>query len=311
MDARRALILLAAAVLSAGCEARTDVQSRPLIRLATTRAFSTAFLTEYVRGLTSINPRLVDLETSSAAIQALQRGDVEVGFALADVTYFAHTGELQNGPFEGRLRAIAMLPAIPLHLVVGKNSGIRTLEDLRHRAVRLGAPGGGSERVPELILNAFRPPLPVHLVTTPPVDPLVDGLEHGRFDARFLMAAVPSTQIRDALDRGARLVPVEGPAIERLFIEYPFVRRLELQAGLYPHQATPISTVGVDALIVCRSDLEEGVVYQLTRQFFEAFPRLVSLLPSLRSMNLELAPATPIPLHPGASRYYREQEILR
>jgi TRAP-type uncharacterized transport system substrate-binding protein len=28
-------------------------------------------------------------------------------------------------------------------------------------------------------------------------------------------------------------------------------------------------------------------------------------------IDVELGPATPIPLHPGAARYYRERELLQ
>jgi len=40
-------------------------------------------------------------------------------------------------------------------------------------------------------------------------------------------------------------------------------------------------------------------------------PKLSSLVGSLRLMNLDQASATSIPLHDGAARYYREQELFR
>jgi TRAP-type uncharacterized transport system substrate-binding protein len=64
-------------------------------------------------------------------------------------------------------------------------------------------------------------------------------------------------------------------------------------------------------LIVCRRDLDEQVVNDLTEQLFAVFPRLARIEATLRFLNLEEAPATPIPLHPGAARYYRERELSR
>jgi TRAP-type uncharacterized transport system substrate-binding protein len=70
-------------------------------------------------------------------------------------------------------------------------------------------------------------------------------------------------------------------------------------------------TIGVDSILVCRRELDEGLVYELTKFFFQALPTLSFSQDALRSMDLEQAPATPIPLHAGAARYYRERELMR
>ena len=49
----------------------------------------------------------------------------------------------------------------------------------------------------------------------------------------------------------------------------------------------------------------------LTRRFFDALPSLSSSQDALRFIDLEQAPAMPIPLHEGAARYYRERELLQ
>lgn len=64
-------------------------------------------------------------------------------------------------------------------------------------------------------------------------------------------------------------------------------------------------------LIVCRRDLDERTVYRLTEQLFNVFPRLARVEATLRFLNLDEAPATPIPLHKGAARYFRERELSR
>jgi TRAP-type uncharacterized transport system substrate-binding protein len=62
--------------------------------------------------------------------------------------------------------------------------------------------------------------------------------------------------------------------------------------------------------MVCRADLEEQTAYELTRQFFDILAALPAA-DSLRLMNVDSAPATPIPLHQGAARYFRERELFR
>ena len=84
-----------------------------------------------------------------------------------------------------------------------------------------------------------------------------------------------------------------------------------MPGGIYfghPH-STP--TIGVDSLLLCRAELDEDLVYNLTKAFFEVLPDLSSEVESLRLMNISRASATPIPLHRGAARYYRERELMR
>lgn len=103
-----------------------------------------------------------------------------------------------------------------------------------------------------------------------------------------------------------RLLPVSDAVIARLRAEYPFIKPVVLPPGELPAQHESIQTVGVDQLLICRRDLDGKLVYGLTKELF-AWPEFKSRY----SLTREFAAATPIPLHPGAARYYREQEILR
>ena len=62
--------------------------------------------------------------------------------------------------------------------------------------------------------------------------------------------------------------------------------------------------------MICRTDLDERLVYNLTKQLFASLEGL-SERGALRSMDIDQAPATPIPLHDGAARFYRERELSR
>jgi TRAP-type uncharacterized transport system substrate-binding protein len=98
------------------------------------------------------------------------------------------------------------------------------------------------------------------------------------------------------------------PDIQRLRHEYPFFRMMAMRVGAI--DGGEPRTIGVYNLLICRSDLEESLVHDVTQIFFDALPRLSSQHQGLRSMELEQAPATPIPLHEGAGRYYRERELF-
>jgi uncharacterized protein len=117
--------------------------------------------------------------------------------------------------------------------------------------------------------------------------------------------------VTTAARAGARLMPLAGPPIERLRHDYPFLRVTVIPRDAYPGVVDKVRTIGVDSLLVCRRDLDETLVYDLTRRFFELLPSLSASQGALRFMDLDQAPATPIPLHDGAARFYRERELLR
>jgi len=52
-------------------------------------------------------------------------------------------------------------------------------------------------------------------------------------------------------------------------------------------------------------------VYQLTRNLFEGVPELAARHAAASLIDPAQGPTTPIPLHPGAARYYRERELLQ
>ena len=263
----------------------------------------------------SVRDLLVETMPSGGAVanaEAIQRGDADLGFAFADVAYLAF-GTGLNGvarPYD-RLRGIAVLQLTPLHLVVRPGSGIQSIADLRGRRVSVGLPSTGTALTVRLVLAEFGLGPAEMDMRGLSFNDAARQLVDGSLDAMFDTAIYPADSVQMALDAGARLVPITGPSVERLRHEYPFFRPALIPRHTYARVTEPVETVGVDSLLVCRRDLDATVVYKLTKGFFEALPLLSSSVDALRFMDLDQSPATPIPLHAGAARFYRERELLR
>ena len=130
---------------------------------------------------------------------------------------------------------------------------------------------------------------------------------------RLTLAAAHKADVatQATIREGAYLIPIEGLAIDQLRRRHPFVRATAIPRNIYPGQDRVIPTIGLDMVIVCRRDLDEAVVHDLAQQLFDTFPRLSGVEASLRFLKPDRAPATPIPLHSGAARYFRERELSR
>jgi len=266
----------------------------------------------YAKSFTSISVETHPSAGAVANVEAIQRNEADVGFTFADVAYVAYVRGLGgvSQPYD-RLRAIAVLQLTPLHFVVRARSGITTIGDLRNKRVSMGPPGTGTSLIVQLLFEAFGVPFSSVKVRPLQFNDAARQLAEGTLDAMFDDAIYPAESVRLATKDGAKLLPLVGSPIERLRHEYPFFRTAVIPKGSYPGVTEVIHTIGVDSLLICRRDLDESVVYDLTKHFFEALPALSSSLDALRFMDLDQSPATPIPLHDGAARYYRERELLQ
>lgn len=248
---------------------------------------------------------------SVSTVDAIQSGDADIGFTLADVAYLAYAGRLgdRRTRFD-RIRGLSVLQLTPLQLVVRTDSRIRGVPDLKGRSVAVGPTGSGTPFTVALVLRAFGVPQSSVRLVAAPFKEGASLLRTGDVDAMFMNATYPAENARAAIAVGAHLVSIDGAPVNTLRHEYPFFRLARIPAGTYANQPKSVYTIGTDALMVCREDLDEFTAYELTKQFFD----ILSVLPSsdsLRLMNLDSAPATPIPLHQGAARYFREVELFR
>lgn len=308
------LLALPVCALAAGCRPPSPAaQHRQVLRVARAFApFSDRLAAEYRRGLPNLDIQSQPAADSDAVIDAIQNGAADIGVVLASIAYSAYwDSRNQVPPSLDRMRGVSLLQPLPAYVLVRADSGIRRVADLRSRVVGVGPVNSSSWILAHLVLRAFgAEPKAINVVSTR--EQAATGLKDGAIDAIFLPGyTYPDEATYSLIRAGAYLIPVEGEPVERLRRDYPFVRVATIPRNIYPGQNRIIATVGIDMVVVCRRDLDESLVHDVTRQLFTTFPRLSGVEASLRFLNLQDAPATPVPLHPGAARYFRERELLR
>lgn len=263
---------------------------------------------EFARKVPSLTIDHRESAGSISNVTALEAGEADVALVYADVAYLAFTGSLEGRSRRfDHLRGIAVLHLAPVHLVVGPGSGISDVADLRGRRVGVGTLGSGTALTAELILLAFGIEPSSIQTRTLRYDDAADRLVAGDLDAMFVIGSDPVDAVRVALAAGGALVQIDGPSIDRLRHEYPFFHLAVVRRSAYQGQTEAVRTIGVESLLLCRDSLPEALVHDLTARLFEVQPSVAAL----REMDLEHAPAVPIPLHEGAARFYREREIFR
>jgi TRAP transporter TAXI family solute receptor len=306
-------VVLAGPVQTAGCAAGTDPPESRTIRIST-GAVGGNFHPLGEMLADTFGSRLRNLRVDVLAgggavgnLGLLARGEADLAFTFADVAYAAYVGPFgeANEPLS-ELRAIVLLRPSALHLVASTAS-IHQVADLHDRSALFGSTA--TSLAARRVLEVFG--LEPDRIQASPSDRGLDAFEAGRVDAMFMLSRYPATIVQRAADRGARLVPIAGEPIERLLDEYPFYVHTIIPAGVYGDEQPPLETIGVSGLLACREGLDEQVAYDLTRALFEELDELPPTGSLLEWFDTDRAEAAPIPLHPGAARYYRERGLFR
>jgi TRAP transporter TAXI family solute receptor len=302
----------------AACARQAPPPAREQIRLATGMAgasfqpLGSALGQAIARRMPQTDVLIMETPGAVTNLTAIQHGEADVGLAYADVAFMAYTGQLPDapGPF-GQVRAIAVLHVSPVHVLAGANTAIRSPADLRGMRVGMGPAGSGTAVTSALLLEAFAVPLESVRQYSLGFSEAADQLAAGALDAAVVVSSDPVDSVQRALAAGARLLDIDGPAVTSLRTRYPFLKHALIPEATYPTLTRPVHTVGVDTLLLGRAGLSDATTRGIAEAFFAALPELGALPMPFRFVDPAQASATPIPLHAGASRYYRERELFR
>ena len=265
-------------------------------------------------------PGLIAVAQSTAGsvcnVEAIGKGGLDGAIAQADVAFWAYYGAgiYTPGGAIRELRAVANLYRDSIHLVVRADAGVGSVADLKGKRVAMGEPGSGTLVDAQLIIKAYglkeADMRPVYLKTDQAIDQMVEG----KLDALFLVGLAPSPEIGELAERlPIQIVPITGAELAELRKTTPFFTETAIPGGLYKGADQPTPTLGIGALLVLSSKVSDETVYGITRALWHKSTRaqLDSGHPTGKRIQLESAlQGVPIPLHPGAEKYYREHKMM-
>ena len=288
----------------------------PVVRMATVRG---RVMNPFSEALAKVLPdhypaRLEVRKTDSSQdyVNLIERDQIDLAMIQTDVAYLGYThGVGHAGGPQRKLRGVAVLYTNPVRLLATRAGRIRNITDLRGKRVFIGTGHNPTEYTVKMTLEGVGLSFGDIDAKWMPNDAVVPALRAGELDAAFLRGSTdPSPDVQEMKNiPGVSFIPIAPDQIERIRAHHPFLHSTSIPAGMYGDHPE-IETVGVDMLLACRDDLPEELVYWVTRTLFESLPALADSLNALRQIDLEQVQASPIPLHPGAARFYRGRELF-
>jgi len=258
----------------------------------------------------------VTAQTSGASaenVRLINKKEVELALVQSDTLDFAFNAkEAFKEPLK-EMNAIAVLYPEIIQVVVGAASPIKSIADLKGKKVGVGAPGSGTEANFRQLLDAYGMKKEDVNAQFLSFSESAEAYKDKHIDAFIVTAGIPNAGIMDVANQSEiRILDIPADIAAKLTGKYPFLAAVKIPANTYKGQTTEVSTVAVNAVLICGSGLKEAMVYNLTKALFENQAELATAHAKGKELNIKTAvTGVSIPFHPGAVKYYKEKGLMK
>jgi len=268
----------------------------------------------YAKAIPDTKTSVQATKASVENLNLLQAGRGELAFTLGDSLSDAWKGDEEAGfktPLK-KLRTVAGIYPNYIQIVASADSGIKTLADLKGKRISVGAPRSGTELNARAILKAagltYKDFAKVEYL---PFGESVELIKNRQLDVTLQSAGLGVASIRD-LATTMKIVVVSIPADVVARIGDPAYEPASIPANTYTGQETAVPSVAIKNFLVTHDSVPADLVYAMTKAVFTNLDQLSAAHSAAKAINpAEAVKSPPVPLHPGAERYFREAGVLK
>mgnify|MGYP000313916235 CR=1 FL=1 len=243
-------------------------------------------------------------------INILEAKEAELAILQADIGALAWAGQAPFTKKHTDLRSITALWPSQVQFVVRKDK-IKTgnITDIKGLSFSLGAAGSGIERTALMTLEGIGmsiKDIKAHYLGYVEAS---NAMKDGNLDGSTLQGGAPVSAVSDlfASPLDVDILQYTQAQVDQINEVFNAYFLDTIPAGTYPGQTEDRKTLGITNFLAVRQDLSEEVVYLLTKTLFENLKYMISVHPAAKNITLEKALAgLPVPLHPGAYKFYME-----
>jgi TRAP transporter TAXI family solute receptor len=248
--------------------------------------------------------------------------DNEVQFAILQGLYGSYawngTGPIASAGPQRNLRAVSMLWQNVEHFTINKKfAKTGTASDLagmKGQSMAFGKKNSGTLGSNTVLLKNLGVDVEKdYSLVYVGYGPSADALQNGQVAGMSTPAGAPVSAVTKAVaNLGDEIVVLDftDEQLKKADGGLNLWTRYVIPKGTYPGQAKDIKTIAQPNFLAARADVDEDAVYQITKTVYENLPFLNAIHGATKAMAIEKAIAgLPMPLHPGAARYYQEVGI--
>ena len=243
-------------------------------------------------------------------LRLINDGDCDLGIAQGNnmMDAFNGTGDYVDNAYENINAMFGGLSKGFFQVVVLDNSPIQTMADLKGKKVCMGPAGNAAIILADIVWGKYGFSTNDIKTTYVAYDDGISQLEDGNVDAVYIQTAIPASAIQQlaAGGKGYRLLSVDEAIANELCEEYGYFGYGTIASTVYDNMKEDVNTMYVSNMVAVRADLDEDLVYEMTKAIFENLDIIKSSHKAASGLSLENAVRVSIPMHPGAERYFKE-----
>ncbi len=264
--------------------------------------------------LPNVKTSVQSTKASVENLNLLQAGRGEIAFTLGDSLSDAWKGNEEAGfktPLK-KLRGVAAIYPNYIQIVARADTGIKTITDLKGKKISVGAPKSGTELNARAILGAagiaYKDFSKVEYL---PFGESVELMKNRQLDVTLQSAGLGVASLRD-LAASVDIVVVAIPPDIVKKTDDPAYLPATIPANTYRGQTADVPVAAVQNFLVTHEGVSNETVYAMTKALWTNLDQLVAAHSAAKSIKLEHAlDGMPVPLHPGAERYYKEVGLIK
>ncbi len=256
---------------------------------------------------------------SGENVDMIDKGEVDFAILQGLFGSMAWQGKAKyEGKPRKNLRSVSMLwqnvEQFVVYNKIATTGNIMDMKNLYGKKFSIGKRNSGTRVSGETILGALGIDYTKMNLQFLGYGPSATSLQDGKIDGMNIPSGPPTSAITNAYASiGADKIQhleFSDADVKKIASAYPVWTRYVIKAGTYPGQKKDINTIAQPNLLVVTKDTPDEVVYLLTKTMYENLPFLNTVHKATKVMNIKKAIAgLPMPLHPGAAKYYKEQGI--
>lgn len=233
----------------------------------------------------------------------------DFGITNPDIAYYAYNG-IEN--FENKLDIVAVgsLHGSTFQIVTLPGSNVESVEDMKGKPIAIGPAGSGSNNVIKIVLEAYGMSLDDIVPSYLGQSAGVDALKDGRVKAVAVLAGSPTASLLELrATRKFEVVKIGNDILDKIESEQPYFNHITVPSSVYNLDEDYGALLTLNVLITHPS-LDDNFIYNVTKAIYENLDVLSEYHVAAKNIKLDDAPKVPIPLHPGAEKYFKEKGLL-
>ena len=268
-----------------------------------------------------LNKHIPGMEASARSggttenVPLLERGDAKVAAVNTGAVLKLYGKE---GLAKTRIRTLFAMFHAPYHILVPKNSPVKSVADLKDKRVSVGIKGGGEAYLFQRVVEALGMKETDFRAEYLGKGEAVNAYKDGTLDGMLFLCPLPCPVITELAThpRGARLIALSAEEVPKLLAKYPDYTEFTIEKSWYTHAlkeaATDVRSFTEWYYVAARDDFPEETAYQITKVLAEKHEELVAAFKAANSSTAANTAKYPgFPLHPGTAKYLKEKGLQK